>query len=369
MFLSLILEIMNMRTSKKGRIGPADPTPSAVSPPDPSTDVHAALATAVQRYRLLADNIPDMVFSLDEFGTLIALNKAVVSYGYTVDELIGKKLTDVIYREDRQRVVQRYFEIVAQRESISHSQQFRFVAKSGEIHWVEAHCSIQFDGQGGFVFQQGACRDITDIVASRKSMDKIRMELEALVKVRTAELSRANADLQKEILERSAAERILREREVDLELEKGNLEETNTALKILLRQRELDKQKFEEQVMCNINELVLPYLSKLQELAADERMRAYISILESNLRDVTSSFSRYLTLNYYNLTPAERKTASFIRQGKKTREIANLLDLSPRTVEAYRLSIRKKLRIQNQKVNLRTFLQSISMHGAIRNSP
>jgi DNA-binding CsgD family transcriptional regulator len=101
-------------------------------------------------------------------------------------------------------------------------------------------------------------------------------------------------------------------------------------------------------------------LDKLKELAVDERQQAYVSILESNLSDVTSAFSRRLSLDYYNLTPAERKTANFIRQGKKTREISSLLGLSPRTVEAYRLNIRNKLRIQNQKVNLRTFLLSVS---------
>ncbi len=351
---------MNIRSSKKGEVQATNTSPTIDALPAESTDLHVALATAVQRYRLLADNVPDVVYSLDEFGTIIALNKAVTHYGYSIGELIGKNLTDVIYIEDRERVVRRYFEIVTQRESISHTQQFRFVSKSGEIHWIEAHCSIQFDSQGRFVFQEGACRDITEIVESRKSLDKTRVELEELVKVRTAELTQANADLQREILDRRETERNLREREFDLELEKGNLEETNTALKVLLKHREVDKHEFEEQVMCNIKEFVLPYLDKLKELAEDERQQAYISILESNLGDVTSAFSRRLSLDYYDLTPAERKTANFIRQGKKTREIANLLGLSPRTVEAYRLNIRNKLRIQNQKVNLRTFLQSMS---------
>ena len=356
----IILGLMDIRNSKKGWPSSSGPNPTAVSPPGASKDLHVALATAVQRYRLLADNVPDVVYSLDEFGVIIALNKAITHYGYTLAELIGKNLTDVIHIKDRERVVGRYFEIVTQRESCSHIQQFRIVSKSGEIRWIEAHCSIQFDSQGRFMFQEGACRDITEIVESRKSLDKIRVELEELVKVRTAELTQTNADLQREIQERSETERILREREVDLEMEKGNLEETNTALKVLLKRREVDKHEFEEQVMCNIKEFVLPYLDKLKELAVDERQQAYVSILESNLSDITSAFSRRLSLDYYNLTPAERKTANFIRQGKQTREIANLLGLSPRTVEAYRLNIRNKLRIQNQKVNLRTFLLSVS---------
>ncbi|MGD8844632.1 MAG: PAS domain S-box protein [Desulfobacteraceae bacterium] len=351
---------MDIRNSKKGRASSPGPDPTAVSPSGASEDLHLAPATAVPMHRLLADNVPDVVYALDQSGVIIALNKAITQYGYTLAELIGKKFTDLIHIEDRNRVAGRYLEIVTQKESRSHIQQFRFVSKSGEIRWLEAHGSIQFDSQSRFMFQQGACRDITEIVESRRSPDKTRTELEALVKLRTAELTQANADLQREILERRETERILKEHEVDLEMEKGNLEETNTALKVLLKRREVDKQEFEEQVMCNIKEFVLPYLDKLKELAVDERQQAYVSILESNLSDVTSAFSRRLSLDYYNLTPAERKTANFIRQGKKTREISSLLGLSPRTVEAYRLNIRNKLRIQNQKVNLRTFLLSVS---------
>ena len=51
--------------------------------------------------------------------------------------------------------------------------------------------------------------------------------------------------------------------------------------------------------------------------------------------------------------------ANFIRQGKRSQDMASLLGLSIRTIEAYRLSIRRKMRLQNKKINLRTFLQAI----------
>lgn len=184
--------------------------------------------------------------------------------------------------------------------------------------------------------------------------------LEREVKNRTAELIQANRELQREIAERRETEWALREREADLELEKSNLEETNTALKVLLKRRDADKHEFEEQVMFNIKTLVLPYLDRLKNVITDERQKAYLIILESNLNDITSAFTRRLSLEFYNLTSSELKVANFIRQGKKTRQIASLLGLSNRTVDAYRLIIRRKLRIRNRKVNLRTFLMSIN---------
>ncbi len=321
--------------------------------------LQAALAAAVRRYRMLADNVPDLVYSLDEYGAITAVNKTVAHFGFTDAELIGKNLVDLVHIEDRDRVVGDYFEIVTRRKSCSFSQQFRIISKLGEVHWMEDRCSIAFTPDGRFMLQEGVCRDITDTLQNRNTQQRLREELKALVDIRTAELIQTNDELQREILDRRETERILLDREADLEMEKGSLQETNTALKVLLKRREVDKHDFEEQVMYNVKEFVLPYLDKLKNLEMGERQRAYLSILESNLSDITSAFSRRLSLEYYDLTPSERKTANFIRQGKRTRDIAALLGLSQRTVEAYRLSIRKKLRLQNKRVNLKTFLSSL----------
>jgi DNA-binding CsgD family transcriptional regulator len=43
----------------------------------------------------------------------------------------------------------------------------------------------------------------------------------------------------------------------------------------------------------------------------------------------------------------------------KNRQIAELLGLSVRTVEAYRMSIRDKLKLHHKKVNLCTYLKSM----------
>jgi DNA-binding CsgD family transcriptional regulator len=174
------------------------------------------------------------------------------------------------------------------------------------------------------------------------------------------ELTRANEELQRKIDEGLLSEKALRDREHELEMEKTHLQEANTALKVLLKRREEDKRALEERVMYNIKKLVLPFLSKLQKESLDERQQSYLGIVEANLMDITGGFSRRLSLAYYGLSTSELKVANFVRQGKKNREIAHLLNLSVRTVEAYRQAIRNKLRLQNKKMNLRTFLMSIN---------
>ncbi len=169
----------------------------------------------------------------------------------------------------------------------------------------------------------------------------------------------AIADMLSGIIERKKAEDALREREEELRTKTNNLEEANTALSVLLRKREEDKTACEEKVMCNVKELILPYLEKLKKSKLGNMYIDDLNIIESNLNDIISSFSLKLSSKYLNLTSTEIKVANLIKYGNCTKEIAEILSLSNKTIETHRQNIRKKLRIRNKKVNLRNHLFSI----------
>ncbi|MBW1829909.1 MAG: helix-turn-helix transcriptional regulator, partial [Deltaproteobacteria bacterium] len=84
-----------------------------------------------------------------------------------------------------------------------------------------------------------------------------------------------------------------------------------------------------------------------------------VSILESNLKDIVSPFARELTRNYLKFTPTEIQVANLVKQGKTTKEIADLMNVSGKTIESHRKNIRKKLGIKNKKENLQTHLLNI----------
>ena len=148
------------------------------------------------------------------------------------------------------------------------------------------------------------------------------------------------------------------ERTRELRIKSENLEEMNTALKVLLKKREEDKNELEEQVIYNVKELVMPFLEKIKASRLDNRQKTIVEILESNLNDIVSPFAKALSTRYLNLTPAEMQIANMVKHGKTTKEIAETLFLSARTIESHRDSIRQKLGIKNKKANLRTHLMS-----------
>jgi DNA-binding CsgD family transcriptional regulator len=144
-----------------------------------------------------------------------------------------------------------------------------------------------------------------------------------------------------------------------LQTQSTTLEEANTALRVLLKRREEDKIELEEKVLLNVKELVIPFLERLKKSGLDAIQTGYASVLESSLDDIISPFSRRLSLTFLNLTPSEMQVANLVKHGKTTKEIAELLKVSRRTIESHRESIRGKIGIKNEKANLRTFLSSL----------
>jgi PAS domain S-box-containing protein len=167
------------------------------------------------------------------------------------------------------------------------------------------------------------------------------------------------------ITARKQAERALRQKEGRLEDQAQHLEKINTALKVLVEHREEEKKKLEANILNNVTKLVFPYIEKMEKSRTHGVDRTYLGIIKSNLKDLISPFADTLSSRYLDLTPTEIQIADLIKLGKKTGEIAALLNISSSGVSFHRNNIRRKLGLLNKKKNLRSYLQSLSSHKEI----
>ena len=163
-----------------------------------------------------------------------------------------------------------------------------------------------------------------------------------------------------EITALKLSEEALRKSEAQLKRQKVELEESNIALKVLLKQREEDKSDLEQKVITNVKEMVLPYLEKLKRVNLKPKDKTVVDIIDSHLNDIISPMMQKLANASIILTPQEIQVASLVKDGKASKEIAGILNVSETTVHFHRKNLRRKFGLSNSQTNLRSYLISIS---------
>jgi len=163
----------------------------------------------------------------------------------------------------------------------------------------------------------------------------------------------------REIAERKRAEKKLKENEKELKDKSSALKEVNTALNVLLKNREEDQVHMEDIIVANVKDLVLPFLEKLSRSQLDEKQATYVDIIQANISNIVSPFLRQIPMKFFDLTPTEIQIADLVRKDKTTKEIAQILNASAKTIEAHRNRLRKKLGLTNQRIQLRDYLMTL----------
>lgn len=121
---------------------------------------------SASEFKSIIDRIPDLVYELDQEGNIIFINKAISKYGYTVDELLGKNILDLIYPDDRSKARYRVSER-RKGERRTTAFELRLVTSAGaavpfEIIEAEGIYQAGEAGEEQFVRTQGVAREITE---------------------------------------------------------------------------------------------------------------------------------------------------------------------------------------------------------------
>jgi len=318
----------------------------------------ATLRESEERYRLLLTSSPDPIVVYTMNGTATYVNPAFEqTFGFSSEEVSGKP-SDFVPQENWPET-QRAIACMLGGEKIQLFETKR-LTKGGRVLDVQISSTIYRNREGQPTGNIVILRDISAQKQAEQELKKTHDHLEDRVQERTAELAKINAQLQQEVEERKRAERALRKREVELKAQSHHLEEVNTALKVLLKQREEDKKELGEVVLSNVKELISPYVERLKRGRLNTTQQTLVDIMESNLDNITSPFISRLSSKYFNLTSSEIKIANLVKEGKTNKEIAELLYLSKNTILFHRHNIRSKLHLKHKKINLRSHLLSYS---------
>jgi len=284
-----------------------------------------ALRESRETMDTLINSSHDVALLVGIDGTVLAINKnAAASYGVHPQDLIGKNVYKFMPPDKaaaRKKIAKK---VISTAKPVNHIEKIKGRIKDVNVNPVP-------NNQGNVQSLAIFSKDITENKKAEEAQKKTGRLLEYRVAERTEELERKTKELQ----------------------------ELNTALEVLLQKRDEDRKDLEERLLSSVKELALPYIEKMKRNIKDDKFRSYLNILESNLNNIISPFSRKLSAKYLDLTPSEIEIADLVKHGKSTKEIADLLNVSGKTVETHRVNMRKKLGITNKKANLRTYLLSL----------
>ena len=316
----------------------------------------ATLRESEQRYRLLLESSPDPIVLYNIQGQATYVNPAFEqTFGFSSRNLLGKQI-DFVPSENWPETKAAIGRMLSGKKI----QLFetRRMTKDGRVLDVQLSSTLYYNRNDQPAGNIVTLRDISAQKKTERELIKYHDHLEDLVQERTAELAKTNAQLEQEIEERRRVESALRKREVELKAQSHHLAEVNTALKVLLKQREDDKKELGDNVLSNVKELISPYLERLKKSRLNTNQKTLINILDSNLSNMISPFISKLSSKYFNLTPGEVRVANLVKEGKTNKEIEELLCISKNTVLFHRYNIRQKLGLKNKKINLRSHLLS-----------
>lgn len=249
------------------------------------------------------------------------------SLGYDDETEISGSNTfeNLLHPDDRERVLALRTAHI-QGETPRYEAEFRMRNKAGGWQWILSRGQVVARDEQGKALR---------FIGTHTDIDRL--------KAVEAELAQAAAVLEQRVQERTV-----------------ELSEANIALRVLLKKRDEDKTILADQVLANTAALVEPFLDKLRDSRLTEQQAVLVDILAANIAELTSPFVRKLSTRLARLTPAEMQVANLVKLGKRTKEIAAILHLSPGTISIHRKNIRKKLELTHQKTNLQT---TLSIHS------
>jgi len=157
-----------------------------------------------RKYRQLAESMTDYVFIVDREGRLQYVNRSAAQrFGVPPQALLGKSQQELFPPDLGVRHVEAIASVFQTALPLEVDETIPF---GPDVVWMNVRLIPLRDEQGRVASVMGVCRDISDRKRAEETRRQAHQKLEREVKRRTADLRRANEQLQHEVEERRQAE-------------------------------------------------------------------------------------------------------------------------------------------------------------------
>jgi PAS domain S-box-containing protein len=145
------------------------------------------LMKSEEKFRLLADSMPQFIWTSDEMGNLNYFNKSVYTFAGLSEEEVNKDgWLQIVHPDDRELNINKWMEAI--KTGNDFLLEHRFQRYDGEYRWQLSRAIAQKDEEGNIQMWVGTSTDIHD---QKNFTDKLEKE----VYERTAQLELKNKDL------------------------------------------------------------------------------------------------------------------------------------------------------------------------------
>lgn len=134
----------------------------------------------------------------------------------------------------------------------------------------------------------------------------------------------------------------------------------NATLTELINHLQEARTQDEKTLRLRMKSRIFPLLNEIENGAAGSGIpKQQLKLLRDELDQI--NYSTQVTNHYLlkRLTPRQIEICNLVGKGVVTKDIAEMLNISPETVERHRCSIRKKLGISGSNTNLTTYLMNL----------
>lgn len=293
------------------------------------------LIESKEKFRLIADHTYDWEYWLSPKGEYLYVSPSCKKItGYSPEEFISDPdlINRIIHSNDLVRF-KKYIESALELNIEDKQFEFRIKTRSTKQRWIGLQCQAVYGDDGKYLGQRGSNRDITDLKQAEQ-------------KIKKAKKQQKSSQIEKE--------------KFIIDIDKKNRHLASFAIHLS------QKNEILMQLKNEINKLIEEVNSDPKQKLIELHNKIKLNIqLDGNWKDfklhfenVHTGFFHRLIMKFPNLTPKDQKLCAYLRLNLSTKEIAQLLSITPGSAEISRIRLRKKLNL-SKETNLFTFISSI----------